>query len=391
VAEIKIECLKCQAHYLVEKKDLGKLICQHCGGGEFAELGAADDDAGSSGQDLEAAIPASQELSVKVKEGIARIRALHDDIRKQVGRVIVGQEEVVDELIAAVLCGGHCLLEGVPGLAKTLLISSLSKAMSLSFRRIQFTPDLMPSDITGTEIIQDDPETGERKFKFLRGPVFANIVLADEINRTPPKTQAALLEAMQEKQVSIGGVVHPLALPFLVLATQNPLEQEGTYPLPEAQQDRFLFKIFVDYPSMQDEVEIVRRSAARTFGKIDPVCTDKDLLGMQDAMTAMPVADAVIEYANRLVRATRVRTPDVLEVATTYLSWGAGPRATINLIVAARCFSALAGRATPSCEDVARAAKPVLRHRIALNYVGRAEGLTSDIVIDKLVAEVPKY
>jgi MoxR-like ATPase len=320
-----------------------------------------------------------------------RIRELHDNIRDQIGRVIVGQENVVEELLAAVLCGGHCLLEGVPGLAKTLLISSLAKSMSLTFRRIQFTPDLMPSDITGTEIIQDDPATGERKFKFLRGPIFANILLADEINRTPPKTQAALLEAMQEKQVSVGGVIHHLELPFLVLATQNPLEQEGTYPLPEAQQDRFLFKVFVDYPESKDEVEIVRRSAARTFGAISSVCEGADLLAMQDAMVKMPVADAVIEYSNRLVRATRVRTPDARDVAQKYLSWGAGPRATINLILAARCFSALAGRATPSCDDVARAAHPVLRHRIALNYVGRAEGLNSDVVIDKLVAEVPKY
>ena len=331
------------------------------------------------------------EMTAELKVGIDRIRELHEQIRVQVGRVIVGQEDVVDELIAAVLCGGHCLLEGVPGLAKTLLISSLSKAMSLTFRRIQFTPDLMPSDITGTEIIQDDPATGERKFKFLRGPVFANIVLADEINRTPPKTQAALLEAMQEKQVSIGGVVYKLELPFLVLATQNPLEQEGTYPLPEAQQDRFLFKIFVDYPESGHEVEIVRRTASRTFGAIESVCEGADLLAMQEAMVAMPVADAVIEYGNRLVRATRVRTPDAVEVATKFLSWGAGPRATINLVIAARCFAALAGRATPSCDDIARAARPVLRHRIALNYVGRAEGLTTDVVIDRMLEAVPKY
>ena len=398
MAEIKIECKKCQAHYLVDRNDMSKLHCQNCGSAEFRELGEtaavpASATAPAAAPKLTPSAPHGKPgaMTPEIKVGIDRIRTLHDDIRAQVGRVIVGQESVVDELIAAVLCGGHCLLEGVPGLAKTLLISSLARAMSLTFRRIQFTPDLMPSDITGTEIIQDDPATGERKFKFLRGPVFANIVLADEINRTPPKTQAALLEAMQEKQVSIGGVNHRLELPFLVLATQNPLEQEGTYPLPEAQQDRFLFKIFVDYPESGHEVEIVRRTAARTFGAIESVCAGADLLAMQDAMVAMPVADAVIEYANRLVRATRVRTPDAVEVATKYLSWGAGPRATINLVIAARCFSALAGRATPSCDDIVRAARPVLRHRIALNYVGRAEGLTTDVVIDKLLAEVPKY
>ena len=437
MAEVKIECKKCQAHYLVERQDLGKLFCQNCGNREFLELGgtvsaaapapapklqlaAAPAPAPAAPAPVPAPAPAPKPQPVaapapvptpvpvpkptlpaphgkaaaptaEMKAGLDRIRGLHNDISTQIGRVIVGQESVVDELIAAVLCGGHCLLEGVPGLAKTLLISSLAKAMSLTFRRIQFTPDLMPSDITGTEIIQDDPATGERKFKFLRGPIFANIVLADEINRTPPKTQAALLEAMQEKQVSIGGVINRLELPFLVLATQNPLEQEGTYPLPEAQQDRFLFKIFVDYPESAHEVEIVRRTAARTFGIIESVCSGADLLAMQEAMVIMPVSDAVIEYANRLVRATRVHTPDAVEVASKYLSWGGGPRATINLVIAARCFSALAGRATPSCDDVARAAKPVLRHRIALNYVGRAEGLTTDVVIDKLLAAVPKY
>ena len=396
MAEVKIECKKCQAHYLIEREGLDQVVCQNCGSKDFRELGQTLSGPSTVTLTLPKSLKSvphgkSTEMTPEIKIGIDRIRELHESISTQIGRVIVGQESVVDELIAAVLCGGHCLLEGVPGLAKTLLISSLARAMSLSFRRIQFTPDLMPSDITGTEIIQDDPETGERKFKFLRGPVFANIVLADEINRTPPKTQAALLEAMQEKQVSIGGVNHKLELPFLVLATQNPLEQEGTYPLPEAQQDRFLFKIFVDYPDSEHEIEIVRRSTAQTFGNIESVCTGADLLAMQKAMVSMPVAEAVIQYANRLVRATRVRTPDAAEVATKFLSWGAGPRATINLVVAARCFSALAGRATPSCDDIARAARPVLRHRIALNYIGRAEGLTTEVVIDKLLATVPKY
>jgi MoxR-like ATPase len=324
-------------------------------------------------------------------ESVGRVRKLHDDLAAEIRKVIVGQEEVVEELVTALLCGGHCLLEGVPGLAKTLLISSLAKAMSLSFKRIQFTPDLMPSDITGTDVLQDDPVTGERKFKFLRGPVFANMILADEINRTPPKTQAALLEAMQEKQVSAGGVMHALDLPFFVLATQNPLEQEGTYPLPEAQQDRFLFKVFVGYPAYAEEAAIVRRVTEDSFGEIRHVCAGSDLLEMQRCLREIPVADAVIDYANRLVRASRPRSPEAADFANNWLSWGGGPRATIGLILAARCFCAMAGRAAPSCDDVARAAKPVLRHRIALNYVARAEGLTTDAVIEKLVAAVEKY
>lgn len=322
---------------------------------------------------------------------LKRFRELHAGIKTELAKVIVGQDEVIEELLAAVLCGGHCLLEGVPGLAKTLLISSLAKAMSLSFKRIQFTPDLMPSDITGTDVLQEDPVTGERKFKFLQGPIFANMLLADEINRTPPKTQAAMLEALQEKQVSAGGTIHRLPSPFLVLATQNPLEQEGTYPLPEAQQDRFLFKVFVGYPTRQEEHEIVRRVTSANFGDINPVCSGEELMALQRSLTSVPVADAVVEYANRLTRATRIKTPDAVEAATRWLSWGGGPRATINLVMAARCMAVISGRAAPSCDDVARVAKPVLRHRIALNYVARAEGLSTDEVIDKIVAVVPKH
>lgn len=447
MAEVKIRCVGCSAHYIVEDTDLtsGTLACPKCQGAQFEKIESdtAQDSAAQVSEEAPApklattvapkvkapepqpkapekpavqpqkpqlkpqpkapekvAAPA-QKSQPKMPErrpvreadsaAIQAINKLYDEVVSELQKVIVGQTEVVSELLVAILSGGHCLLEGVPGLAKTLLISSLAKAMSLSFKRIQFTPDLMPSDITGTEIIQEDPMTHERQFKFMPGPIFANIILADEINRTPPKTQAAMLEAMQEKQVSVGGTVHRLDEPFFILATQNPLEQEGTYPLPEAQQDRFLFKIFVGYPEAQDEVEIVRRVSEKLFGKIDAVCDGETLLKMQETVRDVPVADAVIDYANRFVRATRIGQPDVPDFINNWLSWGAGPRATINLVIAAKCFSALSGSPTPSCDDVARAALPVMRHRIALNYTGKAEGLTTDAVIKKLLETVPKY
>ena len=394
--EVKVECVKCKAHYLVEANYLDQVVCEKCGGRQFDQVKATSP--APKAAPLAPSAPAAQPVAPAnatpvppAPEQIARLRTLHDGIITQLDRVVVGQTNVIEELVIAILCGGHCLLEGVPGLAKTLLISSLAQAMSCSFKRIQFTPDLMPSDITGTDVLQDDPITGERKFKFLRGPVFANIILADEINRTPPKTQAAMLEAMQERQVSVGGIIHRLDPPFFVLATQNPLEQEGTYPLPEAQQDRFLFKIFVDYPAAEEEIRIVRRVTQQAFGRIETVCTGEELVALQKLLLDIPVADAVIDYANRLARATRARTPGALDFATNWLAWGAGPRATISLVAAARCHCALQGRAAPSVDDVIRVAKPVLRHRIALNYVGKAEGLTTDAVIDKLVEAVPKY
>ncbi|NQT92365.1 MAG: MoxR family ATPase, partial [Lentisphaerae bacterium] len=242
-----------------------------------------------------------------------------------------------------------------------------------------------------TEVIEEDLNTGKRSFRFFKEPVFGNIILADEINRTPPKTQAALLEAMQEKQVSIGGEVHDMKNPFFILATQNPLEQEGTYPLPEAQQDRFLFKVFVDYPPDDDESEIVRRVSQDLFGRIDAVCDAQQLLAMQTVLREIPVAEAIIDYAKRLVRSTRVGREGALDFVNEHLAWGAGPRATINLVTAAKCFGALAGNPTPSCDDVARVALPVLRHRIALNYTGKAEGLTTDAVVEEVLAAVPKY
>ncbi len=423
MVEVKVGCTKCGAHFLIEESyvDSPDLACPTCGGKEFVCLPKADAVAPAPvaapepvavpepvvvepdpvepksvpAEPKTAAVPLSKSGSPKKKEpsrdDLKSIKVLYDRVVAELGKVIVGQEAVIEELLVAILSGGHCLLEGVPGLAKTLLIQSLSEAMDLSFKRIQFTPDLMPTDITGTEIIQEDPVTGERKFKFMRGPIFANIVLADEINRTPPKTQAALLEAMQERQVSIGGTVHPMAKPFFILATQNPLEQEGTYPLPEAQQDRFLFKIFVDYPSHDEETEIVRRVSQRNFGKIDAICDGETLLAMQKTIREIPVADAVIDYANTFVRATRVGRDTALDFVNDWLSWGAGPRATINLISSAKCFGALAGSPTPSCDDVVRAALPVMRHRLALNYTGKAEGLTTDSVIQKIIETIPKY
>ncbi|MCH2174941.1 MAG: MoxR family ATPase [Lentisphaeria bacterium] len=322
-----------------------------------------------------------------IKNVSTAFHTILDELEKQV----IGQRHVVEELLVAVMSGGHCLLEGVPGLGKTLLVSSLAEAMDLSYKRIQFTPDLMPSDITGTEIIQENVETGQREYKFLHGPIFANIVLADEINRTPPKTQAALLEAMQEKQVSIGGTIYKLDKPFFILATQNPLEQEGTYPLPEAQQDRFLFKIYVDYPQSADECEIVRRVTERSFDSISAICGGEDILEMQRIVREIPVSDAIIDYANRLVRATRMNEADAPDFVKQYLHWGAGPRATINLVMAAKCFCAIEGKPTPSVDDVIRAVHPVLRHRIGMNYTGKAEGLTTDQIIDMLVEHVEKY
>jgi len=337
------------------------------------------------------AVKASKGAATVDETSIQKLGETFTTIRTELRKAIVGQDTVVNNLLVALLADGHCLLEGVPGLAKTLLISSLAQALSLTFKRIQFTPDLMPSDITGTEIIQDDPETGERKFKFLAGPIFANIILADEINRTPPKTQAALLEAMQEKQVSTGGKIYKLAQPFFVLATQNPLEQEGTYPLPEAQQDRFLFKVFVDYPSEDEEEKIMRLVADRAFGQIKPVLDGPRIQTAQEIVRQIPVADEVYAYARRLVRATRHNTPEAPEFIRKWLAWGAGPRASICLITAGRAHAGLHGRPCVTCEDVAAVAPPVLRHRLACSYVARAEGITPEKVIEELLKSVPKF
>jgi MoxR-like ATPase len=332
---------------------------------------------------------AAPELHGDDREAVRRLNEAFVNIKKQLSRIIVGQEEVIEELLISLFSKGHCILEGVPGLAKTLMISTLARSLSLAFSRIQFTPDLMPSDITGTEVIEENRSTGQREFKFLQGPLFANIVLADEINRTPPKTQAALLEAMQERQVTVGRVRHRLEAPFFVLATQNPIEQEGTYPLPEAQQDRFMFKVFVRYPKFDEEFEIARRTTALMTDEVTPVLTGDQILELQNLVRRVPVGDNVIRYTLALVRQTRIGEPGVPRFIRDWLSWGAGPRAVQNLILGAKARALLYGRVNVSTEDIKVLAYPVLRHRILTNFTAASEGVTSDTVIKKLVEETP--
>ncbi|MDG1499093.1 MAG: MoxR family ATPase [Planctomycetota bacterium] len=327
-------------------------------------------------------------MSSQVEQSLENLRTAHNKLKTELAKVIVGQDEVIEQLLLAILARGHCLLVGVPGLAKTLLISSLSEALELDFNRIQFTPDLMPSDITGTELLAIDPESGARNFRFAPGPVFTNVLLADEINRTPPKTQAALLESMVEKQVSAAGKRHPLPDPFFVLATQNPIEQEGTYPLPEAQLDRFLFMVRVDYPDIEEEREILRRTTGQVESSIDKVLGAEELLAIQEAVRSVPVADSILDYALALTRGTRVRGGTQLPFITQYVNWGAGPRASQALIIAAKARAALKGRDHVAIEDVKAVAHPVLRHRIVLNFSASAEGFTADDLIDRLLREV---
>jgi MoxR-like ATPase len=310
-------------------------------------------------------------------------------IREELAKVIVGQQRVIEEVLVAVLARGHALLEGVPGLAKTLLVSSLAQATHLTFKRIQFTPDLMPSDVTGTDIIQEDPKTGERGYKFLPGPIFANMILADEINRTPPKTQAAMLEAMQERQVTAGGRVYRLPDPFFVLATQNPLEQEGTYPLPEAQLDRFLLYIKVDYPSPAEEWEMARRVTGGHQGTIEPLMTGEELINFQRLVTRIPISDQVLGYAWALVRASRPSTDESPDFVTRWVAWGAGPRGLLTLVTCAKARAVLHGRCHATIGDIQALLKPALRHRIAGNYAAQANNLTSDRLIEMLVEAVP--
>jgi len=325
------------------------------------------------------------------QDDIAAVDQLNEtyrQLRKELSKVIVGQDEVVEQMILCILCGAHAILEGVPGLAKTLLVSTLSQCMDLDFTRIQFTPDLMPTDITGTEVIAEDKSTGQRAFKFLPGPIFANVVLADEINRTPPKTQAALLEAMQERQVSAGGQRHPMKAPFFVLATQNPVEQEGTYPLPEAQQDRFMFKILVDYPNWDEEFDVIRRTTADVEASVDAVLKGEQVLQMQHLIRRVPVADHVIAYAMRLVRATRITEDDAPDFVREYVSWGAGPRACQYLVLGGKARAVLHGRYHVSTDDVAAVAKPVMRHRLVTNFNADAEGVTADRLVDRLLESI---
>jgi MoxR-like ATPase len=318
------------------------------------------------------------------------LRKAHKQMRAEIGKIIIGQERVLDELLMAIFCRGHALLVGVPGLAKTLMVSTLAQALDLTFKRIQFTPDLMPTDITGSEVIQDDPVTRERKFKFLPGPIFAHIVLADEINRTPPKTQAALLEAMQERKSSIGGVDYPMKSPFFVLATQNPIKQEGTYPLPEAQLDRFLFMIKVNYPTDAEEELIMRQGTSDVQQTVSKVLHGEDILRLQQIVRRVPVADHIFEYAKRITRLSRPGTKEAADFANKWLTWGAGPRASMNLILAAKAHAILNGKHHVSADDVGAVAGPILRHRLILNFAAQSEGVTVDDVIRKLLKAVPK-
>ena len=331
----------------------------------------------------------TEELRGDDLEAVRKLKNAFASIKQQLSRIIVGQEDVIEELLISLFAKGHCMLEGVPGLAKTLMISTLARSLSLSFSRIQFTPDLMPSDITGTEVIEENRTTGGREFKFLAGPLFSNMVLADEINRTPPKTQAALLEAMQERQVTIGRVRHRLEAPFFVLATQNPIEQEGTYPLPEAQQDRFMFKVFVKYPKFDEEFEIARRTTTSTQEEVSPVLSGEQIIELQNLVRRVPVTDHVIRYTLALVRQTRIGEPGVPKFVRDWLSWGAGPRAVQYLILGGKARALLHGRVHVQTDDIKTLAFPVLRHRILTNFTAASEGISPDTVIKKLLDETP--
>ncbi len=323
---------------------------------------------------------------------VKRMQKSFDKLRAEIGKVIVGQEDVVEQLLIAIFARGHCIIEGVPGLAKTLLIRTLADCLRLDFNRIQFTPDLMPTDITGTEVIHESAGGREREFRFLKGPIFANIILADEINRTPPKTQAALLESMQEGQVTVGGKRNPLPNPFFVLATQNPIEQEGTYPLPEAQQDRFLFKIFIKYPSRDEEYDIIRQTTEESPASVRPVFSKKAITDVQEIVRRVPVADPVVNYAMSLVRKTRIEgaadeaVPDFVK---EYVAWGAGPRACQCLVTAGKAKALMGGRFHVATEDIDAVAHPVLRHRILTNFHAEARGYTVDKIIDELIETTP--
>lgn len=321
-------------------------------------------------------------------ETVRELKEAHDRITREVAKVMIGQREVIDDLLVSILANGHCLLVGVPGLAKTLLVSTLARVLDLRFSRVQFTPDLMPSDITGTDVLETQSETGKRSFRFIQGPVFANIVLADEINRTPPKTQAALLQAMQEREVTAGGSTYTLPSPFFVLATQNPIEQEGTYPLPEAQLDRFMFNIWIDYPSPDDEARIVEETTSAYEATLEKVLAADDILRLQKLVRRVPVAEDVVKYAVRLVRATRPREADSPSFIKEWVAWGAGPRASQYLVLGAKTRAVLDGRYTPNTDDVRAVARATLRHRIVTNFNAEAEGIADVDIVDRLVREL---
>jgi MoxR-like ATPase len=322
-------------------------------------------------------------------QAVRELAAAHERLTDQIGKIVIGQKIVIEQVLMALFSRGHCLLVGAPGLAKTLLVSTVARALQLSYKRIQFTPDLMPADITGTDILQDDPETGRRRFVFLPGPLFANMILADEINRTPPKTQAALLEAMQEDHVTAGGQTYRLPEPFFVLATQNPIEQEGTYPLPEAQQDRFMFHIRVEYPSRSEEIQIMKATTGIQKIDVTPVLDGKQICRFQEVVRQVVVADHVFAYAADLVRATRPKEPHVPKFVPELVAWGAGPRASQYLILGGKARAVLNGRFHITTEDIRAVALPVLRHRVMTTFHADAEGITSDAVIGKLLEAIP--
>jgi MoxR-like ATPase len=326
------------------------------------------------------AVPGDVQLVEKLNDTVKKIKA-------EIGKVIIGQNEIIDQLLISLLSRGHCLLVGVPGLAKTLLIKTLAEVLDLKFNRIQFTPDLMPSDITGTELIEEDPVTKKRDFRFIAGPIFSNVILADEINRTPPKTQAALLEAMQEHRVTIAGVTYTLTEPFFVLATQNPIEQEGTYPLPEAQLDRFMFNLWLEYPSFDEEIKIVQSTTSEYTPKLSKIITAHEIISFQDLIRKVPVAENVIKFAVDIVGKTRPNVDHSPQFVKNWINWGAGPRASQYLILAAKTRAVMQGRFTPNIEDVKSAMIPVLRHRIITNFSAEAEGINSVEVIKKILAE----
>ncbi|HEY2586382.1 MAG TPA: MoxR family ATPase [Tepidisphaeraceae bacterium] len=314
----------------------------------------------------------------------------YQQLQAEIGKIIVGQDRVIDEILIAIFARGHCVMQGVPGLAKTLLVSTLAQAMELSYQRIQFTPDLMPSDITGTDVLQEDPDTGRRRFEFLKGPIFANLLLADEINRTPPKTQAALLQAMQERQVTAGSRTLDLPQPFFVLSTQNPIEQEGTYPLPEAQLDRFMFMVMVNYPPREDELEILKRTTGAERPRVKKVINARRILELQDIVRRVPVGDHVYNFVLDLVRATRPNEPGASDFVRHWLSWGAGPRAGQYMIMASKARALMRGRLHVTIEDVEAVAPPVLRHRIIPNFNAEAEGITVEQIIEKIITLIPR-
>ncbi|MEI8388175.1 MAG: AAA family ATPase, partial [Verrucomicrobiota bacterium] len=345
---------------------------------------------GDSASETARAAAATSAASADELALVAKMRDHADRIRNEVSKVIVGQRDVLDQILMCILANGHALLIGLPGMGKTLTVRTIAQVLNLKFKRVQFTPDLMPGDIIGTDVLETNSATGEKEFRFIRGPIFCNLLLADEINRTPPKTQAALLEAMQEKMVTAGNTSYTLEEPFFVLATQNPIEQEGTYPLPEAQLDRFMFNIWVDYPLPHEEEEILRATTGGKRPEPQAVLTQADVLQLQSVVRKVPVSDHIIKYVTRLVGATRPQNPDSPQVTKTYISTGAGPRAGQYLILAAKAMAILEGRIHVSCADIRRAAPPVLRHRILTNFAADSEGLTPLSIVKKLLEEIPE-